>query len=74
MIKSPLSRMLFRFCYPLHKYMDIIPRDGVIVRASASQSVDLRFISQVESKQKTLQNDIHRFPAWSSANRDSVEN
>ena len=28
-------------------------RDGVVVRASASQSVDLGFISQVESYQKT---------------------
>ena len=27
--------------------------DDVVVRASASQSVDLRFISQVESHQKT---------------------
>ena len=30
-----------------------LSRDGVVVRASASQSVDLRFISQVESYQKT---------------------
>ena len=28
-------------------------RDGVVVRAYASQSVDLGFISQVESYQKT---------------------
>ena len=42
-------------------------RDGVVVRASASQSVDLGFISLVESYQKTLKNGIHSFPAWRSA-------
>ena len=55
----------------------IIPvyrRDGVVVRASALQSVDLKFTSQVESYQKFLKNGIHSFPAWRSANRDSVEN
>ena len=49
-------------------------RDGAVVRLSASQSVDLGFICQVESYQKTLKNDIHRFAAWRSANRDSMEN
>ena len=48
--------------------------NGVVVRASASQSVDLGFISQVESHQKTLKNGIHSFPAWRSAHKDSVEN
>ena len=49
-------------------------RDGVLVRGSASQSVDLGFISLVESHQKTLKNGIHSFPAWRSAyKRDSVE-
>ena len=48
-------------------------RDGVMVRPSASQSVDLGFISRVESYQKTLKNGIHSFPAWRSSNRDSVE-
>ena len=38
-------------------------RDGVVVRAFASQSVDLGFISQVESYQKTLKTGIHSFPA-----------
>ena len=38
-------------------------RDGVVVRASASQSVDLGFIPLVESYQKTLKNGIHSFPA-----------
>ena len=45
-----------------------------MVRASASQSVDLGFISQVESYQKILKNGIHSFPAWRSKHRDSVEN
>ena len=45
-----------------------------MVRASAPQSVDLGFISQDESYQKTLKNGIHSFPVWRSANRDSVEN
>ena len=42
-------------------------RDGVVVRASALQSVDLWFIPLVESYQKTLKNGIHSFPAWHSA-------
>ena len=42
-------------------------RDGIVVRASASQSLDLGFISQVESYQKTLKNGIHSFPAKRSA-------
>ena len=41
--------------------------DGVVVRASASQSVDLGFIPLVESYQKTLKNGTHSFPAWRSA-------
>ena len=44
-------------------------RGGVVVRASASQSVDLGFISLVESYQKTLKNGIHSFPAWRSAHK-----
>ena len=40
--------------------------DGVAVRVSALQSVDLGFISQVESYHKTLKNGIHNFPAWHS--------
>ena len=39
-------------------------RDGGVVRASASQSVDLGFIPLVESYQKTLKNGIYNFPAW----------
>ena len=48
-------------------------RDGVVFRASASHSVDLGFIPQVESYQKTLKNGIYSFPGWRSANMDSVE-
>ena len=44
-------------------------RDGVVVRAPASQSVDLGFIHLVESYQKTLKNGIRSFPAWRSAFR-----
>ena len=39
-----------------HKNID--RRDGVVVRASASQSVDMGFIPLVESYQKTLKNGI----------------
>ena len=42
-------------------------RDGAVVRAFALQSVDLEFIPQVESYQKTLKNSMHIFPAWRSA-------
>ena len=48
-------------------------RDGVVVRASASQSVDMGFISQVESYQKTLKNGIHSFPAWRSVQKGYCE-
>ena len=48
---------------------EIDRRDGVVVRASASQLVDLGFILLVESYQKTLKNGIHSFPAWRSAFR-----
>ena len=41
--------------------------DGVVVRTSASQSVDLEFIPHVESYQKTFKNGIYSFPAWRSA-------
>ena len=40
--------------------------DGVVVRTSASQSVDLEFDPLVESYQKTLKNGIHSFSAWHS--------
>ena len=37
-------------------------RDGVVVRASALHSVDLGFISLIESNQQTLRNGIYSFP------------
>ena len=40
---------------------------GVVIRASASQLVDLGFIPLVESYGKTLKNGIYSFPAWRSA-------
>ena len=46
--------------------------DGVVIRASASQSVDLEFISLVQSCQKTLKNGIHRFFAWCSAFKERM--
>ena len=40
-----------------------------MVRASASQSVDMDFNPLVESYQKTLKYGIHSLPAWRSAFR-----
>ena len=42
-------------------------RDGAVVRASASQAVNLEFIPLVVSYQKTLKNGIQSFPAGRSA-------
>ena len=52
-----------------HKRLESMahPYDGVVVRAFASQSVDLGFIPLVESYQKTLKNGIRSFSAWRSA-------
>ena len=65
-----------RFIWNQFKYDNIdnkaallLRRDGVVVIASASQSVDLGFIPLVESYQKTLKNGIRSFPAWRSAFR-----
>ena len=41
--------------------------DGVVVRASASQSVGLGLNPLVESYQKTLKTGIHSVPAWRSS-------
>ena len=41
---------------------------------SALLLVDMGFISLVESCQKTLKSSIHSFPAWRSAQKNSVEN
>ena len=40
-----------------------------MVKASASQSVDLGFILLVESYQETLENVMHSFPDWRPAFR-----
>ena len=45
-----------------------------MVGAYALQLVDLVFISQVDSYQKTSKNGIYSFSARRSAHRDSVEN
>ena len=72
-----LKRLLIgavQFCslymYILYK----LGRNGVVVRASASKSVDQMFIPLVESCHKTLKNGIRSFPAWRSAFREVVEN
>ena len=44
-----------------------------MVRASASQSIDLGFNPLVESYQKTSKNGIYSFPAWRSAFRGGCE-
>ena len=56
------GRVIFNHCF---QYL----RDGVVVKAYASLSVDVGFISQVESYQNTLKNGIHGFPAWRSAHK-----
>ena len=42
----------------------IYRRDGVVVRASALQSVDLEFMPFLESYQKILKNGIYSFSAF----------
>ena len=49
-------------------------RNGVVVSASASQSVDLGFNPQVESCQKILKNGICSLPAWRRAHKVCVKN
>ena len=48
-------------------------RNGAVVRAFTSQSVDIGFNPLVESYQKTLKNGIHSFPARRSAFSGSFE-
>ena len=57
-----------------HCEADALTTDGVVVRASASQSVDLGFIPLVKSYQKTLRNGIYSFPAWRWHLWEIVEN
>ena len=68
MIKQYVSCVVIKL-FVEHLQLNVNRRDGVVVRASASQSVDLGFISLVESYQKTLKNGIHSFPAWRSAHK-----
>ena len=51
----------------------IYRRDGVVVEASALQSVDLGFNLLVESHQNTLKYNVDSFPCWRSAFRGSYE-
>ena len=70
--KSPAHSFVFSFSISrtiFLVYSSSYRRDGVVVRASASQSVDLGLISQAESYQKTLKNCIHSFPAWRLAHK-----
>ena len=57
----------------LQNYQHYQRCDSVVIRTSASQSIDLWPISIVDSYQKTLKNGIDSFPAWQSA-QTSVEN
>ena len=54
-IVNRLPKNVFQVCVQL---------DGVVVRVTALQSVDMGFIPLVESYQKTLKNGIHSFPVW----------
>ena len=53
---------LLRFIWWKNANVDEDRRDGVLVRASASQSVDLGFIPLVESYQKTLKKWYPQLP------------
>ena len=57
-------------CY----YARIYRRNGVVVAASISQSVDQGFVPQDKPYQKTLKNGIHSFPARRSSHGNNVEN
>ena len=57
---------IYAFCIVSHHRISN-RHGGVVVRASASQSVDLGFIPLVQLYQTTLKNGIHSFPAWRSA-------
>ena len=61
-----LRRLLIgavQFCSLYMHMLYKLGPNGVVVRASASQSVDLGFILLVESYQKTIKNGIYSFPA-----------
>ena len=60
------------FC--LHISINSATGDGVVVRASALQSVDQAFISQVESYQKTLKMFFTASLLGTKHKKDGVEN
>ena len=53
---------------PSHWY-HIDWHDGIVVSASALQSVDLDIVFLVKLCQKTFKNAIHSFSAWHSAQK-----
>ena len=63
-VKVGVSSLPFYQFYNCASYAKSYRRDGVVVRASASQSVDVGFIPCVNSYLKTLKTGIHSFPAW----------
>ena len=62
-------KICYKINYGVASYRKEYWHDGVVVGVSALQSVDLGFISLVESYQKTLKNGIHSFSAWRSAHK-----
>ena len=62
-----IGNLTTNLIYFYHYIGNFDRRDGIVVRASTLQSVDLGFIPLVESYQKTLKNGIYSFPAWRSA-------
>ena len=63
--KAKNNKLLW-FGISLMCYVSRLRHDDGVVRASASQSVDLGFIPHVDSHQKTLKNGIYSFPACRS--------
>ena len=45
----------------------VVRADGVVVRASASQSVNLGSFPLLSHTKRLFKDDIHSFPAWRSA-------
>ena len=48
--------------------------DDIVIKVSALQSIDMRFICFVESYQKTLKNGLYSFPAGINHKRNIAEN
>ena len=66
-LKSHIFSFSFDLVVILHKSIYELLINGIVVRASPSQSVDFGLIPFVESCRKTLKNDFHSSPAWRSA-------